>query len=114
MTKIAAPDNADRIRVLNDNFRCTLVGGRLFMTRGVDALPLDTKARVLLAVQSFSNFTKDNDPHREHDFGSFEIESETYFFKIDYFALDMIGGSEDPADPEKTTRVLTIMRADEY
>ena len=61
-----------------------------------------------------SNFTTDNDPHREHDFGSFEIEGETYFFKIDYYALDMDGGSEDPADPEKTTRVLTIMRADEY
>ena len=54
---------------------------------------------MLLAVQSFSNFTKDNDPHGEHDFGSFEIEGETYFFKIDYYALDMQAGSEDPADP---------------
>ena len=100
--------------VLNDNFRSTFIGGQVVMTAGVNALPLDTKARVLLAVQSFSNFTTDNDPHREHDFGSFEIEGETYFFKIDYYALDMDGGSEDPADPEKTTRVLTIMRADEY
>lgn len=105
---------SDRIRVLNDNFRSTFVGGQLVMTQGVDALPLDTKARVLLAVQSFSNFTKDNDPHREHDFGSFNVEGETYFFKVDYYSLDMESGSEDPADPNVTTRVLTIMRADEY
>ena len=102
------------IRVLNDNFRSTFIGGQVVMTAGVNALPVDTKARVLLAVQSFDTFTEDNDPHHEHDFGSFEIEGETYFFKIDYYALDMDGGSEDPADPEKTTRVLTIMRADEY
>jgi len=67
-----------------------------------------------LAVQSFSNFTKDNDPHGEHDFGSIKIEGETYFFKIDYYDLAMQFGSENSADPEQTTRVLTIMRADEY
>ena len=114
MADVASRTTADRIRLLNDNFRCTFIGGQVLMTAGVNALPIDTKARVLLAVQSFSSFTTDNDPHREHDFGSFEIEGETYFFKIDYYALDMDGGSEDPADPEKTARVLTIMRADEY
>jgi hypothetical protein len=114
MADVASRTTTDRIRLLNDNFRCTFIGGQVLMTAGVNALPIDTKARALLAVQSFSNFTTDNDPHREHDFGSFEIEGETYFFKIDYYALDMDGGSEDPADPEKTARVLTIMRADEY
>ena len=114
MNHVAELKNSDRIRVLNDNFRSTFVGGQVVMTAGVDALPIDAKARVLLAVQSFSNFTKDNDPHREHDFGNFEIDGEAYFFKVDYYALDMDGGSEDPADPEKTTRLLTIMRADEY
>jgi uncharacterized protein DUF3768 len=93
--KTASLSKSDRIRVLNDNFRSTFVGGRVLMTEGVNALPTDTKARVLLAVQSFSNFTKDNDPHGEHDFGTFKIEGETYFFKIDYYALDMDGGSED-------------------
>jgi hypothetical protein len=107
-------DNARIIRTLNDNFRSTFIGGRVVTTAGVAELPVDTKARVLLAVQSFSNFTKDNDPHGEHDFGNLEVQGETYFFKVDYYALDMDGGSEDPADPEKTTRVLTIMRADEY
>jgi hypothetical protein len=114
MSSVAPLAKSDCIRVLNDNFRSTFVGGQVMMTQGVDALPMDTKARVLLAVQSFSNFTKDNDPHKEHDFGSFEIEGETYFFKLDYYSPDMEGGSEDPADPAKTTRVLTIMRADEY
>ncbi len=111
---IADLTKTHRIRVLNDNFRSTFVGGQVVITLGVDALPRDTMSRVLLAVQSFSDFTKDNDPHGEHDFGIFEIEGKTYFFKIDYYALDMGGGSEDPADPEKTVRVLTIMRPDEY
>ena len=110
----ATLSKTDRIRVLNDNFRSTFVGGQMFMTAGVDELPIDTKARVLLAVQSFNNFTKDNDPHREHDFGNFELQGEKYFWKIDYFDPEVRFGSEDPADPEKTTRVLTLMRADEY
>jgi len=114
MSSVASLTKSGRIRVLNDNFRSTFLGGQVVMTQGVNALPLDTKARALLAVQSFSNFTKDNDPHGEHDFGSFELEGETYFFKVDYYSLDMDGGSEDPADPNVTTRVLTIMRADEY
>jgi Protein of unknown function (DUF3768) len=110
----AAQSTTDRIRLLNDNFRSTFTGGQVLMTQGVSELPMDTKARLLLAVQRFSDFTTDNDPHREHDFGSFEVEGEGYFFKLDYYSLDMRAGSEDPADPEKTTRVLTIMRADEY
>jgi hypothetical protein len=114
MAKTDEKDKIDRIRVLNDNFRSTFVGGQMFMTAGVNALPVDTKTRVLLAVQSFNDFTKDNDPRREHDFGSFQIEDETYFWKIDYYDLARQFGSEDPADPEKTTRVLTVMCADEY
>jgi Protein of unknown function (DUF3768) len=46
--------------------------------------------------------------------GSIELAGQTYFFKLDYYAQNMDGGSEDPTDPAKTTRVLTIMRADEY
>jgi uncharacterized protein DUF3768 len=114
MRDASVRSKADRLRVLNDNFRSTFVGGRVLTTAGVAELPLDTKARLLLAVQSFSNFTKDNDPHREHDFGSIELEGETYFWKIDYYDLDCRFGSESPDDPSQTTRVMTIMRADEY
>ena len=84
------------------------------MTQGVAALPEGELAEVLERVRTFDEFTKDNDPHGEHDFGNFEVGGVTYFFKVDYYTPDMEGGSEDPADPDKTTRVLTIMRADEY
>jgi hypothetical protein len=103
-----------RIRTLNDNFRTTFIGGNVVFTQMVAELPLDFKAQAILAVQNFTAFDADNDPHQEHDFGSFEIAGENYFFKIDYYSLDMSGGSEDPADPGVTTRVLTIMHASEY
>jgi hypothetical protein len=107
-------DKTRRIRELNDALRRTFIGGQVMLTSGVDALPPDVKAQVLQAVRSFDAFDNGNDPHREHDFGSFKIDGETFFFKIDYYSPGMQGGSEDPSDLEKTTRVLTIMFASEY
>ena len=104
----------DRIRALNDQFRTTFIGGRVLVTAGVRELPLDVNARVLRAVQSFADFSGNNDPYGEHDFGAVQVEGETYFFKIDLYDRDCRYGSEEPADPDQTTRVLTIMRADEY
>jgi hypothetical protein len=114
MNDIVALKESDRIRLLNDNFRTTFIGGQVVMTQGVAEMPMDAKARIILAVQSFADFDAGNDPHGEHDFGRFELAGESYFFKVDYYSPDLNGGSEDPADPEKTTRVLTIMRAEEY
>ena len=105
---------AAKIRELNDRFRTTMTGGRVMMTAGVDALPPDVKAMVIRRVATFSDFNADNDPHEEHDFGSFTLSGRKFFFKLDYYDLAMEFGSEDPADPSKTTRVLTIMLAEEY
>lgn len=105
---------AQRIRVLNDNFRSTFIGGTVVMTHGVSELPLDVKAKAVLLVKTFKDFTRDNDPYGEHDFGFIEVAGETLYWKIDYYDVDCQCGSEDPSDPEKTTRVLTIMLAAEY
>jgi Protein of unknown function (DUF3768) len=102
-----------KISELNDAFRTTMTGGRVVMTSGVDALPSDVKAMVARRVATFTEFTPDNDPHGEHDFGSFDVAGQKFFWKIDYYDLAMQFGSEDPADPAKTTRVLTIMLASE-
>jgi hypothetical protein len=106
--------SADKIRALNDAFRATMTGGNVLLTAGVDALPSDVKAMVIRRVATFSDFTADNDPHGEHDFGSFEVGGRKLFWKIDYYDAAMEFGSEDPIDPSKTTRVLTIMLASEY
>ena len=50
----------------------------------------------------------------EHDFGSVEFAGEKCFWKIDYYNKALDAGSEDPADPAQTTRVLTIMLTSEY
>ena len=65
-------------------------------------------------MKAYDAFTKDNDPHREHDFGAFEVDGVELFFKIDYYDHNMQGGSEDPANPACTVRVLTIMERTEY
>ena len=84
------------------------------MTRGVAALGTDLAERILHAVMLHESFTDDSDPYREHDFGSVNVGEHTAFFKIEYFALDMLHGSPDPSDPSVTERVLTIMLAEEY
>ena len=59
----------------------------------------------------------------EHDFGSIEADfalpgsartGERVFFKIDDLAPGSSMHSEDPADPGKTERVMTIILASEY
>ena len=115
MNSIDALETSTRIRVLNDNFRSTFIGGQVVMSAGVADLPMGTRAQVVLKVQSFADFNADNDPYGEHDFGSFEVAGETFFWKIDYYdRKSMEYGSEDAADPTMTTRVLTIMFAGEY
>ena len=65
-------------------------------------------------MAKFSEFSADNDPHDEHDFGSFDLVGRKFFWKIDCYDKELLNGSEDPGDPERTTRVLTLMLACEY
>src|SRR5229473_2433665 len=111
---IQTKERTERIRDLNDAFRRTFSGGRVMMSCGVAELPDMVKANALLLVASFEQFTKDNDPRGEHDFGSFELVNRKFFWKIDYYDQSCEFGSEDPSDPKQTTRVLTLMLASEY
>ena len=111
---VLSQTKTERIRELNDKARQTFTGCVLTLTQGVDALCTEVKAEVLRRVREFNRFDTDNDPYHEHDFGAFNIGPAKFFFKWDYYDRTLEAGSEDPADPSKTTRVLTVMLADEY
>ena len=104
--------NTQRIRELNDQFRTTLIGGPLVLTRGI--LSRDDTNEIVRKVQRFNAFNADNDPHQEHDFGAFEMGRDSIFWKLDYYAKDLMNGSPDPSNPNVTTRILTILLASEY
>lgn len=105
---------ATLIRVQNDAFRKCPIGGKLHLTTGViDKFGRDV-AELMLAIAAFGDFSEDNDPYGEHDFGSLTLQDELVFWKIDYYDLALTNGSPDPADPSVTIRVLTVMMAWEY
>jgi len=103
-----------RIARLNDQLRMHQTGGRILFTRGVGFLAVGTSHELLKVIAAFDTFDEENDPHGERDFGMVTYLDQEIFWKIDYFAERLEFGSEDPADPEKTTRVMTIMLASEY
>lgn len=110
----ARDDTTARIAELNDALRCHGCGGTLCVTNGVIALGRDALPAILTAVRQFDTFTDDNDPRGEHDFGAFDWRGHRLFWKIDYYDRAMQYGSPDPSDPAVTTRVLTILLAEEY
>ncbi|MBV1711589.1 MAG: DUF3768 domain-containing protein [Desulfomicrobium sp.] len=105
----------DKIAKANDLLRQTFLTGKVVMTAGVHSLPDDTREEIITKVRGFGAFTEDNDPYGEHDFGAFDQDGVgKVFWKIDYYDPTLTKGSEDPADPKQTRRVLTILLAEEY
>ena len=88
MTK---PSRATRIADLNDKFRKGLpAGGRVYMTAGVNGKGPEVVSKALAKVIAFDDFNADNDPHREHDFGSFELEGDKLFWKIELYERELV------------------------
>lgn len=103
------------IATLNDNFRKSFIGGQVLLTAGIAAMSSEDKANIVSLVQNFDNFTPDNDPYGEHDFFSIDYKCNKIFAKIDYYdRFNTHFASENPANPDITNRVLTILLSCEY
>ena len=104
-----------RIRELNDLARTAMgIASKLIQTEGIRALDPKDQSAIREKVERFDAFEPGNDPYGEHDFGSFEHAGNKILWKIDYYDKALEYGSEHPEDPSQTTRVLTIMLAEEY
>jgi hypothetical protein len=104
----------EQIRALNDRLRQNLSEGTAVMTCGVAALGAEAVARIVKTIAAYDDFCHANDPHEEHDFGSFEADGHVIFFKIDYYDESLTYHSPDAADRSVPGRVITIMLAEEY
>ena len=119
---------AERIARLNDLARRAMgIACVVVATEGIRALSEVDQSRLRELVETFDAFTPDNDPYGERDFGAIYQGLDgvwstlrpvdvavTVFWKIDAYDRSLRFGSEDPADPAVTRRVLTIMLASEY
>lgn len=124
----AVLSRAERIARLNDLARRAMgIACVVVATEGIRALPEPDQSRLRELVETFDAFTPDNDPYGERDFGAIYQGVDgvwstlqpvdvavTVFWKIDAYDRELRFGSEDPADPAVTRRVLTIMLASEY
>src|SRR5258706_9677836 len=103
-----------KIRDLNDRFRWWLEGGSIVVTAGVHALGFVRVLGLIEIVKTFDQFTADNDPHGEHDFGAFVEGGERFFWKIDYYDLSLTVGSSNPVVSTVNCRFLILIMASEY
>ena len=97
-----SPEHLDAIRRLNDAARSQPGTASIAnVTLGFQSLPHADRFAALAAIVGFSQFTGDNDPYGEHDFGAIyrlatggwtqerpsddKAISETVFWKVDYY-----------------------------
>ena len=100
---------SEKIAALNDQFRQEIaqpkkeVPGEFLMTAGINSLSDEQKLEIIKQVIAFDDFTEDNDPYGEHDFGVLDLDGlDKIYWKFDYYDNDLKYGSENPADPTIT------------
>jgi hypothetical protein len=102
-------DRRDKVVALNDQLRTTFKGGRVQMTRSVYDLDDRLRGRALSVLARYNKF----DSASEHDCGVFIFAGFAFEWHIEYRGKDGVGQSPDPADPEKTIRVLTLQAVED-
>lgn len=107
MKPTATPTKAELIAQRNDEFRRKET---MSVSQGV--FNLQDVLGLIRAVREYTDFNEDNDPYKEHDFGSLKWEGEKIFWKIDYYDSRLEGWADPLSD--EVERVLTVYLAEEH
>ena len=107
-------NTTEQVAYLNDRLRCDGIGGKIVVTNSIAELSISTKAKIFQAIQKFDTFNEDNDPYGEHDMGFLNVDNLNLAWKIDYYDNKLECHSPDKADPNVTTRIMTVMLQNEY
>lgn len=113
-TIYAEVPRAEAIARLNDQLRKTGTGGTIMITQGVRAITGFDAEVLATELANYSDFDPDNDPHGERDFGCLTLWGYDLLWKVDAYDRELKFGSDDPANPEVTHRVLTVLLAREW
>jgi hypothetical protein len=110
-TACTALPRAEVIAQLNDKLRKTGEGGTILITQNLRRVTGFSALALAAALANYDGFAPEHDPHGERDFGDLTLFGVDLLWKIDYYKTDLKFGSNDPANPEVTHRVLTVMLA---
>lgn len=88
--------------------------GTVVGTSGVRDRGRDFVTGAILATAVYTEFSEDNDPRGTRDFGTVTVQGDKLYWKIDTYDADREYGFDDPSDPARTHRVLTLLFPSEY
>lgn len=111
---IAAQNDQFRTAILKRPAEPQPIQGRLLVTPGVMAKGEGFMQQALQLTAGYVAFHTDSDPYGLHEMGVIEVQATKLWWKIDLYDTDYRYGSDAPADPEQTRRVLTILLPSEY
>lgn len=74
-----------KIRELNDEFRKDLFNSSLgitYITKAIQNLPNEKREELIKLVKNLNDFSRDNDPYGEHDFGVINLRMKSITSKL--------------------------------
>ena len=100
-------------RALNDHFRKTGQGGIVTLSMGLHKLGQAEVDNVMKQLAGEKG-DKSVEAGSEHDMGEIQVGNRTVSWEINYYNKELDDVSDNPTNPDQTTRFMTLLLSTEY